>query len=59
MRTLLHLLTHADNSLATEMINRQSAEGAAKIVVLDLTKPELDYKQLLERIFEADSVQVW
>jgi hypothetical protein len=59
MRLLLHILTRPDDALAREIITRQQQGGENKTVVADLTKPQPDYKQLLENIFAAESVQVW
>jgi hypothetical protein len=59
MRILLHILTRPDDALAREIITRQQSDGGNKTIVADLTKPEPDYKQLLENIFAADSVQIW
>jgi hypothetical protein len=59
MPTLLHILTEPDDSLSLEIIAKQKANPENKIEIVDLTKPEPDYKKLLEKIFAADSVQVW
>jgi len=59
MRLLLHILTRPDDALAREIIVRQQSGGENKIVVADLTKSQPDYKQLLENIFAAESVQIW
>jgi hypothetical protein len=59
MRLLLHILTRPDDPLAREIITRQQGGGENKIVVADLTRPQPDYKELLENIFAAESVQIW
>jgi hypothetical protein len=59
MRILLHILTRPDDPLAREIITRQQSGGKNKTLVADLTKPQPDYKELLENIFAAESVQVW
>jgi hypothetical protein len=59
MRLLLHILTRPDDGLAREIITRQQSGGENKTIVVDLTKPQPDYKQLLENIFAAESVQIW
>jgi hypothetical protein len=59
MRLLLHILTRPDDALARQIIARQQGGGENKTVVADLTQPQPDYKELLENIFAADSVQVW
>ena len=59
MATLLHILTQADDVLAAKIITQQKLDSENKIEVVDLTQPETDYKKLLEKVFAADSVQVW
>jgi hypothetical protein len=59
MPTLLHILTQPDDSLANEIIAKQQSKPENKIDVVDLTQADADYKKLLEKIFAADSVQVW
>lgn len=59
MPTLLHILTQSGDPLAAEIIAKQKANPENKIEVVDLTQAEADYKKLLEKIFAADSVQVW
>jgi hypothetical protein len=59
MRRLLHILTRPDDALAREIIARQKSNPENEIKVADLTRPAPDYKDLLEKIFAADSVQTW
>ena len=59
MRTLLHILTESDCAFANEIIAKQKANPGNKIEVVDLNEVETDYKLVLEKIFAADSVQVW
>ena len=59
METLLHLLTHDDVSLAEEIIERQRGMAYCRVEVMDLREGESDYGDLLEKIFQADSVEVW
>ncbi len=59
MAAILHIITKADDSLAREVIERQARQPDARVEVADLTKPEPDYGLLLDKIFAADSVEVW
>jgi hypothetical protein len=59
MPALLHILTRPDDPLAKEIIAQQKASAENKIEVIDLTGSAADYNELLEKIFRADSVQVW
>ncbi len=59
MRKVLHILTKPDDALAREMIRRQQENGENETLVSDLTMPQPNYKQLLENVFAADSVEAW
>jgi hypothetical protein len=59
MRILLHILTRPEDALVREIITQQQLDEGHQTIVADLTQPGPDYKQLLENIFKADSVQVW
>ncbi|HEY2953315.1 MAG TPA: hypothetical protein VGK40_12065 [Verrucomicrobiae bacterium] len=59
MRAVLHITTRPDDALALAVLARQSGQAELQVDVVDLTAPEPDYQALLERIFAADSVQVW
>ena len=59
MATLLHILTKPGDALAREVIERERVEPGVAVEVVDLTERKPDYAKLVERIFNADSVQVW
>jgi hypothetical protein len=59
MRTILHILTQPQNPLAQQLVAEQQRKPENQVEVVDLQKKEPDYKKLLEKIFEADSVDVW
>ena len=59
MRTILHILTRPDDELARELIERQRALPETKIEVVELTSRAPDYDALVERIFAAQSIEVW
>ncbi|HEY3855530.1 MAG TPA: hypothetical protein VGO67_14160 [Verrucomicrobiae bacterium] len=59
MAQILHILTRPDDLLATEIIARQKELGTNEVAIVDLTKPNPDYKSLLEKIFASDSVESW
>lgn len=58
MKKVLHVLTREGDELAEAIVaaDREAGEG---IEVVRLTVTEVDYQQLLEAIFAADSVQSW
>jgi hypothetical protein len=59
MRRVLHILTRPGDALAREMIARQKDIAGNEVETVDLTRPEPDYKELLEKIFTADSIESW
>jgi len=59
MPQLLHILTKPEDTLAQEVISRQREDSNNKIEIVDVRKDEPDYKDLVQKIFSADSVQVW
>ncbi|HEY3915837.1 MAG TPA: hypothetical protein VGN61_15220 [Verrucomicrobiae bacterium] len=59
MPKTLHILTRPDDALAGEIIARQKSNQGGEIDIVDLTRPQPDYKNLLEKIFAADSVETW
>lgn len=60
MRKILHILTPNSPDLATEVSDNQTKLPENQVEVVDLRGwVEPDYAQLVEKIFAADSVQVW
>jgi hypothetical protein len=59
MRRLLHIVTEAEDPFAAEIIKLQRALPDCEVEVVRLTGRESDYAALLDKIFAADSVQVW
>jgi hypothetical protein len=59
MRSLLHIVTKTEDEFVKEIIQRQSAQPDCQVEVVDMNATEPDYEALLEKIFAADSVQVW
>jgi len=59
MPTLLHILSKPPDLLVQEIILRQTQQPGNEVDVVDLTLPDADYVALLEKIFAADSVEVW
>lgn len=59
MRSVLFILTRNDDPLAQDLVARQRQVPDANVEIFDLTQPEPDYQVLLDKVFAADSVQVW
>lgn len=59
MRLLLHIITKTEDEFVKEIIQRQSAQPNCRVEIVDMNAGEPDYEAVLEKIFAADSVQVW
>jgi hypothetical protein len=59
MHSVLHILTRPNDALAREVVARQKGCSGNNVEVVDLTLPAPDYKNLLEEIFAAESVECW
>lgn len=59
MRTILHILTKPDDEVAAEIIALQKADATLKVEVMDLTAGQAQYEAAVQKVFEAESVQVW
>ena len=59
MRSLLTIITKTEDAFVTEVIQRQSTQPDCRVEIVDINAAEPDYEALLEKIFSADSVQVW
>ena len=59
MKGVLHVLTRPDDLLARSAIDEQIKDPTIIVKKIELTKRTPDYDQLLQAIFEAESIQVW
>lgn len=59
MRTILHILTRAEDELTRDLITQQRALPETTVEVANLATGEPDYEALVDKIFAADSVEVW
>jgi hypothetical protein len=59
MAKILHIQTQPDDPLAQQVYEDQSRLGEHDLQLICLTEPDPDYRQLLEAVFEADSISVW
>ena len=57
MKTALLLLTGAKLELSDKIESQRDPDWQVESV--DLTREDVDYRKLLEKIFSADSIQVW
>ncbi len=61
MKTILHILTRPEDPLADTLIAVQQTlpDMAVEAFRLGETTPPEQYRGLVEKVFSADSVQVW
>jgi len=59
MRTILHVLTQPEDSLQRIVAEQQRALPESTVEVVDLSQGDPDYNSLIEKVFAADSVEVW
>jgi hypothetical protein len=59
MRTILHILTKPGDDLAAKVIATQKIRSENRVEVVDLTTATPDYHELLQKIYQSDSVQTW
>ncbi|HEY0548539.1 MAG TPA: hypothetical protein VGF13_03000 [Verrucomicrobiae bacterium] len=59
MRTILHIVTRAEDTLSRDIIERQREFSDVQIDVVELTGSTPDYDALVQKIFAADSIEVF
>ena len=59
MKTLLHLLNQPADDLVLAVVSAQKSNPENTVTVIDLSRPETDYRAVVESVFSADSIQCW
>jgi hypothetical protein len=59
MTAILHILTQPPDDLVISLLAAQTRQADVQVETVDLTQPDPDYDALVEKIFAADSVEVW
>jgi hypothetical protein len=59
MRQLLHIITRPDNQLVHEIVATQKSLPEHQVEIVNLFADTADYDDLLEKIFTAESIQIW
>jgi hypothetical protein len=59
MTLILHILTKPSDDLVRSVLAEQTRQAGLRVETVDLTQPDPDYDALVEKIFTADSVEVW
>jgi hypothetical protein len=59
MPVILHILTRPADPMVEAILAGQRNQPEAHVETVDLTRHQVDYEDLVARIFAADSVAVW
>ncbi len=59
MKRILHVITDPDCLLCKRIIAYQEKSGGAEVKVIDLSRGQVNYDELLSEIFHAESISVW
>lgn len=59
MTRLLHLVTVPEHVLAETVISLQRENPQYDVQVVNLAVEDVDYAEVVDRIFASDSVAVW
>ena len=59
MRTILHILARPADELTRDLIAKQRALPDTQVEVVELTQDDSDYDALMQKIFAADSIEVF
>ncbi len=59
MKIILAIVTGSNDPSVDSMLNLQEHLPDVKLEKLDLRSGQVDYHEVLHKIFEADSIQVW
>ena len=61
MKTILHIQTRPNDALADQLATAQATQPQTTVETIRLTETstDADYRALVEKVFQADSVQVW
>lgn len=59
MKKILHILTQPASPAVEQLIRDQRQTGDQEVWVLSLNQASPDYHLLLEKVFQADSIECW
>ncbi len=59
MKKILHILTQPASPAVEQLIRDQRQTGDQEVWVLSLNQASPDYQLLLEKVFQADSIECW
>ena len=59
MKRILHILTHPAKLEVDQLILDQQKSLDHEVLVISLNEENPDYKLLLEKVLQSDSIQCW
>lgn len=59
MKKILHILTQPASPAVEQLIRNQRQTADQEVWVLSLNQASPDYQLLLEKVFQADSIECW
>ena len=59
MKRILHILTHPAKLEIEQLILDQQNSPDQEVLVFSLNEENPDYKLLLEKVLQSDSIQCW
>jgi hypothetical protein len=59
MKKILHILTQPASPAVEQLIRNQRQTADQEVLVLSLDQASPDYQLLLEKVFQADSIECW
>ena len=59
MKHILHILTQPASPAVEQLICDQRQTADQEVLVLSLNQASPDYQLLLEKVFQADSIECW
>ncbi len=59
MRTILNIISRSPDEATREVISEQRKLADTHVEVIQLDNPAVDYDELIDKIFSADSIEVW
>jgi hypothetical protein len=59
MKQILHILTQPASPAVEQLIIDQRQTADQEVLVLSLNQASPDYQLLLEKVFQADSIECW
>lgn len=59
MKQILHILTEPADLAVEQLILEQRQSPDQEVLVISLNQDNPDYRLLLEKVFQSDSIECW